>query len=109
MCDIGGDVFNFLMQDEGLTFPETPRKLADRAGITLAKAPDGKRRSGDSADIKAELFRALSWAQDLFHRYLLEDAAAAAAREYLANVRLGNFRHSDIWRGTCPVGLVNIA
>lgn len=104
VCDIGGDVFNFLMQDEGLTFPEALRKLADRAGITLAKAPDGKRRSGDSADIKAELFRALSWAQELFHRYLLEDAAAAAAREYLATRGLGISAIQTFGVGLAPSG-----
>jgi DNA primase len=27
VCDIGGDVFNFLMQDEGLTFPEALTKV----------------------------------------------------------------------------------
>lgn len=83
VCDIGGDVFNFLMQDEGLTFPEALRKLADRAGIVLAQSPDGRRKGHETADAKAEIYRALAWAQSLFHRYLLENKAAAAAREYL--------------------------
>jgi DNA primase len=84
VCDIGGDVFNFLMQDEGLTFPEALKKLADRAGIVLTQAPGGKRRNSNEPDIKTEMFRALSWAQELYHRYLLDNPAADAAREYLA-------------------------
>jgi len=41
VCDIGGDVFNFLMQDEGLNFPEALRKLAERAGITVKSKGHG--------------------------------------------------------------------
>ena len=35
-CHKGGDVFNFLMELEGLTFPEALQLLADEAGIKLA-------------------------------------------------------------------------
>lgn len=83
VCDIGGDVFNFLMQDEGLTFPEALKKLADRAGIVLTQSAGVSRRKSDEPDIKTEMFRALGWAQELFHKYLLENPAAEAAREYL--------------------------
>ncbi|MCA9133073.1 MAG: DNA primase, partial [Planctomycetales bacterium] len=81
VCDIGGDVFNFLMQDEGLTFPEALKKLAERAGIVLTPNRGGSKRT--SPDIKAEIYRALKWAEELFHRHLLESSEAAAAREYL--------------------------
>lgn len=83
VCDIGGDAFNFLMQDEGLSFPEALKKLADRAGIVLAQSPDGKRRKSNEPDIKAETFRALNWAQELYQKYLLESPAAEVARQYL--------------------------
>ncbi len=104
VCDIGGDVFNFLMHDEGLTFPEALRKLADRAGITLTQAPGGQRRANDSADIKAEIFRALAWAQEFFHSYLLEDSAAASAREYLATRGLGVSAIQTFGVGLAPAG-----
>lgn len=83
VCDIGGDVFNFLMQDEGLSFPEALKKLADRAGIVLRNTPQNT-RSQTSPDVKAEIFRALECAQKLFQRSLLEGAEGAAARDYLA-------------------------
>ncbi len=82
VCDIGGDVFSYLMQDEGLSFPEALKVLAERAGIALA-AKRGSRRPPDAPDVKAEMFRALAWADDLFHQYLLESSEGEAARQYL--------------------------
>jgi len=35
-CHKGGDVFNFLMEIEGLSFPEALQHLADEAGVRLA-------------------------------------------------------------------------
>ncbi len=34
-CGTGGNVFSFLMKQEGLSFPETARRLAKRYGINL--------------------------------------------------------------------------
>ena len=36
-CDIGGDIFSFVMKMEGVSFPEALAMLADRAGIKLQK------------------------------------------------------------------------
>jgi len=36
-CDAKGDVFNFVMMIEGITFWEALRKLADQHGIALPK------------------------------------------------------------------------
>ena len=83
VCDIGGDAFNFLMQDEGLSFPEALRKLADRAGIVLTQSAEGKRRKSSGPDIKTETFRALKWAQELYRKYLLESPAGEVGRQYL--------------------------
>ena len=41
VCDIGGDVFSFMMKMEGVEFPEALAMLADRAGIALEK-PRGR-------------------------------------------------------------------
>ncbi len=81
VCDIGGDAFSFLMRDEGLTFPEALQKLADRAGITLSQTPG--QRSQPGRDSKTDLYRALAFAEELFHRYLLESEEGERARRYL--------------------------
>ncbi len=84
VCDIGGDVFAFLMQDEGLSFAEALRALADRAGIPLS---EGNKRSSarhaSSVDTKNQLHAALDWAAELYQSHLLESKEAQAAREYL--------------------------
>jgi len=35
VCDVGGDVFSFVMQREGMSFPEAMQFLAERAGIFI--------------------------------------------------------------------------
>ncbi len=37
VCDIGGDVFSFVMKMEGVEFREALEMLADRAGIAIEK------------------------------------------------------------------------
>ncbi len=41
VCDIGGDVFSFVMKMEGVGFPEALAMLADRAGISLEPVQRG--------------------------------------------------------------------
>ena len=79
VCNIGGDVFNFLMRMEKLEFREALEQLADRAGITIPKG-----RGGMPADDKAALWKALGWAADRFRDCLRAAPEAAAARDYLA-------------------------
>lgn len=82
VCDIGGDVFSYLMQDEGLSFPEALKILADRAGIALT-ARGNPQRHKQSSDIKEDIYRALAWADQLFHQYLLESDEGGPTRDYL--------------------------
>jgi DNA primase len=77
VCDIGGDVFNFLMRMERLEFREALEHLADRAGINLPRG-----RGGPSPDDRANLWRTLDWAAGRF-RDCLQSQAGAAARDYL--------------------------
>lgn len=39
-CGKGGDVFSFVMETEGLTFPEAAKRLADKANIKLEDASE---------------------------------------------------------------------
>jgi DNA primase len=80
VCDIGGDVFSFLMKMENLSFPEALALLSERAGIQLA--PSGN--SSLPGEDKQLLLQAMAWAEEQYHQVLLKSPAATKAREYLA-------------------------
>ncbi|MGD9648592.1 MAG: DNA primase, partial [Pirellulales bacterium] len=82
VCDIGGDIFSFVMKMEGVSFPEALALLADRANISLAPPPRGAAPA--AADDKRLLYQAMAWADQQYHECLLNDPCAAAARDYLA-------------------------
>ena len=76
VCNIGGDVFSFVMKQENVEFREALEMLADRAGITLGAA--GKGRD------KQLLYQAMAWAEGQYHDCLLRAEEAQPARAYLA-------------------------
>jgi len=101
VCDIGGDVFSFVMKMEGVSFPEALAILADRAGIEMkSRRPartGGPTEAGgepgefDSAaapavvsgEDKRALYRAMAWAETQYHECLLSSPEAEPARRYL--------------------------
>ena len=81
-CATGGDVFTFVMRQEGISFPEALRSLAARAGVTL---PD-RRSEGESAaetEGRDRLRQALASAAHYYHHLLLGQPAGARSRVHL--------------------------
>jgi DNA primase len=75
-CGKGGDIFGFVMEMEGLTFPEALRLLAPKAGVTLR-----------STDIEAgskrnRLLDVMEAANDYYHRQMLGNSII---KDYLKN------------------------
>ncbi len=83
VCDVGGDVFSFIMKREGVDFPTALRMLAERAGIELSQRRQAKVEPGSPND-KQTLYRAMAWAEQQYHDCLLNAPEAYPAREYLA-------------------------
>ena len=81
-CDVGGDVFSFVMRRENIDFSGALKMLAERAGIEITPSSARQAKPG-SPDDKATLYKAIAWAEQQFHKYLLESHDAAAARQYL--------------------------
>ena len=79
-----GDVFNFLMEVEGLSFPEAVEKLAHEAGLDMPR-PDAQSVAREKA--RATLHEVLALAADFYERNLNEPAGARA-RGYLADRRI---------------------
>ena len=81
-CGSGGNVFSFLMKQEGLSFPETARRLAKRYGIDLPikpLSPDQKKKIGERESLLDINRRAM----DFFYQALCRGNAGQAARSYL--------------------------
>src|SRR5580692_3670125 len=56
-CDAKGDVFNFVMMIEGLTFWEALRKLADQHGIALPNNPSPATKTRASGPLSSRCTR----------------------------------------------------
>jgi len=67
----GGDAFTFIMEHEGLTYPEAIRFLAKKYGIEI-KEDTTPERSNEQMEQRESLYLALGYARDTFRRNLLE-------------------------------------
>ena len=85
-CHEKGDVFNFVMKMEGLSFPEAVRAVATKAGVALPKrefnTPEEARQYGEQAGLRRQLIDLHEAATQYFEAQL-KAPEAARAREYL--------------------------
>lgn len=79
----GGDLFRFISEMEGLSFPEAVRFLAERAGVALADEPTDPHEKDRTALF--ELYRRVSGTFSWF----LREPAGAAALQYLRGRTIG--------------------
>jgi DNA primase len=80
-CNTGGDCFTFVMEREKVTFPEALELLARRANVPIPQKMSRSTPGGEAT--RAQLLEVLLWAENLFHKALLELPAAEPARRYL--------------------------
>jgi DNA primase len=78
-CDAKGDVLNFVMMIEGITFWEALKKLAEQNGIPL---PKQSLASDETTKLRAALYEMHETAADHF-RENLAGSGGASTREYL--------------------------
>lgn len=107
-CNTGGNVFNFLIRHDGISFPEAVRFLARRYGVDL---PERKmsRAMREQISEREKLLRINRMAMDYYHWNLLHDSYGKQAMAYLKNramsssiierFQLGYARNS--WDGLC--------
>ncbi len=65
-CGAGGDVFRFLMEHEGLTFPEALERLARRQGIDLSRYEGGPSDGARTPDARPKLLAVNRLAAEFF-------------------------------------------
>lgn len=101
VCNIGGDVFSFVMRMENVDFMESMQILADMAGIELKRkpsisgVPQGRLTRPDNASIGAQfapeepdvskqtMYVALEWLAGKYRNELLNSPEAEEARRYV--------------------------
>lgn len=81
VCDIRGDVFDYVMLREGVEFRGAMEILAERAGIAINQLQ--QKIVKGSANDKQTLYRAMAWAESLYHQFFLESEVAAPIRDYI--------------------------
>ncbi|MGM0547463.1 MAG: DNA primase, partial [Bacteroidota bacterium] len=80
-CGESGDVFNFVMEMEGVGFVEAMRSLADRYGVSLPE--EDAEEFDEEHNLREGIYHALKYAGVFFFRHLMETKEAQKARDYL--------------------------
>ncbi|CAN5218140.1 DNA primase [soil metagenome] len=91
-CGKGGTAFNFVMEIEGLNFPEAIQRVAEISGIPLPEPIDdekyerNKKRWLEKKAVADEVIELNKYALEFWENHLQDDNAhSKAAREYLEN------------------------
>ncbi len=87
-CEASGDVFRFVEEKEGLTFPEAVESLAERYGVEVERENEDP-QAEERRRRKARLWELLERTAKFYERYLWESPKAAKARAYLEKRGLG--------------------
>jgi DNA primase len=97
-CKVSGDIFTYLVEKEGVPFPEAVERLAMEAGLELPRmTPEAEARE----KLRASLYDVMQMAQDFFVRQL-DTAAGARARGYLTTRGLSAQVQQDFGIGFAP-------
>ena len=84
-CGVGGDVFTFVQETQGMGFGEAVEMLADRAGIVVRRDPSANRRR----EQRSRLIEAVEEAGRFYHSRLKEGTDAGHARSYVRGRKYG--------------------
>lgn len=97
-CKASGDIFTFLVNKEGLSFPEAVERLAGEAGVAMPKR-DG--REQERADAREGLYAAMELAASWFAEQL-SSPAGSQARAALAERGVGDGTVREFAIGYAP-------
>lgn len=101
-CGKGGDVFNFVMEHQGLSFFEALTVVAEQNGIPLPERRDPASTDSEAA-VREAMFRAHEIAQKHFSE-LLMSAEGEDARSYLKRRGLDKETVGEFGIGYAPAG-----
>lgn len=80
-CGESGDVFKFVMDQDGISFSEAIRQLGERYGVYIPE--EEQQEPNESHQLKEGIYHALKFAGIFFYRNLIENPEAEKALNYL--------------------------
>ncbi|MGK2932166.1 MAG: DNA primase [Solirubrobacterales bacterium] len=100
-CQVGGDLFDFVIATENIDFPDAVELLADRYGVEITREkedPQAEQRRQARTRLSELLERAAGYYSAFFH----DAPEAGKARDYLAGRGLGEEILRDFGVGYSP-------
>ncbi|HKX27131.1 MAG TPA: DNA primase, partial [Blastocatellia bacterium] len=84
-CHKAGDLFTFVMEIEGCSFPEAVKNVAEKCGVSVPASADGEEaQEGEARDrLRSELIQLNQWAAEFFQQSLTGTAEGQRALNYL--------------------------
>jgi DNA primase len=101
-CGKGGSAFNFVMELEGVPFPEAVRIVAEKSGVAVPQMEEDKRFEARRKEAE-EVIELNAWALEFWEQQLREASAEArAAREYVEGRGISDETRSVFRLGYAP-------
>jgi DNA primase len=97
-CGLGGDIFSFVMQRDGISFPDALRTLAAKAGVEIDERT--KREDAQRARLREVLESAIAF----YHLVLTTTAQGKPALDYLHGRGFTDKTIEDFQLGWAPEG-----
>lgn len=95
-CDKGGDIFAFVMEMEGVDFPEALRLLAAKAGVEIP------RYESKQSNERSRLVEMNELARKFYEKVYLDSEKAMKARDYLASRGIDESLRESFGLGYAP-------
>ena len=102
-CGKGGNIFNFLMEMEGISFGEALRTLAERAGVKLQRYEPTKEEK-----VKDKLLEINHLTSEFYHFLLTKHSLGKKARDYLLKRGITRSTIKQFKIGYAPDGWRNL-
>lgn len=101
-CGESGDVFKFVMDQEGVGFTEAIRQLAERYGVFIPEEDD--QEPSETTQLREGILHALKFAGVFYYRNLIENPEAEKALKYLEKRGYGGEVFKKYGLGYAPSG-----
>ncbi len=101
-CGESGDVFKFVMDQEGVGFTEAIRQLAERYGVFIPE--EENEEPSESTQLREGILHALKFAGVFYYRNLIENPEAEKAVKYLESRGYNRKVYKKYGLGFAPSG-----